>query len=228
MAMAATGTFMLLNATPAHALVINATYGTGSSAFSAAAVTTINSVITLYQNTFSDNVTANITFNNMSSGLGQSQTAAGSVTYAQYLAQLTADKTTANDTTAVATLLANPGSGNIVMTTANARALGFGTPGVTTDSTIGLNAGICFTGHGASGTSGYDLFAVASHELDEALGTSSGLSYNGSGQPVAGAFRDTDLFRYNGNAAGVLWGAAATPQQLRPRVLLLRWRQSTG
>src|SRR5215471_7404130 len=69
--------------TSASALTIIPTFGAtgGAAAFSAGDIACINSVISLYQNTFSDPITVNITFNNMTTGLGQSQAPFYQTTY---------------------------------------------------------------------------------------------------------------------------------------------------
>jgi len=190
----------LLLATSAQALTINPTFGAtvGASAFTQAQKDTITSVITLYQSTFNDNMTVNITFNNMNTGLGQSQTTFGQIDYASFHTALIADATTANDATALTKLAASPFTGaNIVASEANFKALGFDTSGLGTgpDSVIGLNAGICFTGHANPVGGQYDLFGVACHELDEALGTVSG---------VGGNALAADLYRYDATGARTL------------------------
>jgi hypothetical protein len=196
-----------LLATSASALTIIPTFGStgGAAAFSAGDIACINSVISLYQNTFSDPITVNITFNNMNTGLGQSQTAFYQTTYGAIHTALIADASSADDTAALASLAGSPpvsDASTVTFSEANAKALGFTGFGAGQDSTIGLNAGICFNVHtaaaAAANPSKYDLFAVACHELDEALGTVSGLDLSG--------LSTADFFRYNGNAAGVLSG----------------------
>jgi len=186
---------VLLAPTKADALVINPTFGvTGSaSPFTQAQRDTINSAIALYQSTFNDPITVNITFNNMTSGLGQSNTNYTQTPYAAVLAALIADSSSADDTAAMAKLASNPfGGTQLYLAPANFKALGLDASGFTgPDSVIGLNAGICFTGHANPVGGSYDLYAVACHEIDEALGTVSGVGFSES---VA------DLYRYD--AAG--------------------------
>jgi PEP-CTERM motif len=157
----------------------------------------INSAIGIYQNTFSDNITVTIQFQEMSSGLGQSSTAFANVTYASYLSALTADASTSADATAVASLgvtANNPvnGDASINVKTANLRAVGINVlPPV--DGTISLNTHI--TDIGSSDTTGqYSLSATAMHEIDEVLGLGSALPT----PPLSTIFPE-DLFRYDGS-----------------------------
>lgn len=186
----------MLAATPAQALVINPIFGTtgGAPAFTQAQKDTINSVIAQYQTTFTDNMTVNIKFNNMNSGLGQSQTQFGLVDYASFHSALMADALSANDTAAMAKLASTPYTQqDIYASEANFKALGFDTSafGNSADSVIGLNAGLCFTGHSSPISGKYDLYAVTCHELDEALGTVSN-----AGDTTALA---ADLYRFDAN-----------------------------
>jgi hypothetical protein len=133
----------------------------------------------------------NITFQE-GGGLGSSSTAFVNTTYANYKAALTADASGADDVAALAQLNALAyGGTSIDLSTANARALGFNAP-ASPDGTITLNTSLCFFNHNSPVAGQYDLYAVACHEMDEVLGTSSG---------VGGSFQDTDLFRYNGAGA---------------------------
>jgi hypothetical protein len=111
------------------------------------------------------------------------------------------------------------------MTTANQRAIGIpaNPPPGSSDSTISLNISIINIDRVIINPSKFDLMAVVSHEIDEALGTISGLT-RPNASPVdlfrytAGGLRSfttsgddawfsingglTDLVRYNQNASG--------------------------
>lgn len=180
-------------AAPASAMTINATYDSTITGLSNAAAVeaTLNSAVSYFDSLYSTNVTVNITFQNMSSGLGQSSTFFTSLTTNQYVTALTSHSSgDAIDTAALAKLASNPYTGSTIdLSTANARALGF-TESNSSDGTIGLNTSLCFTGHTTAVGGQYDLWAVAAHEIDEVLGSSSG---------VGGSFQDTDLFRYDGS-----------------------------
>jgi len=156
----------------------------------------IQAAINTYQATFTDNVNVTIHFQE-GGGLGASNTSFYTGPYGGaggYRVQLTADVTSADDVAAIAQLNANPYTGaNVGFSSSNGRALGYNTPGYlgsgNFDGIITLNTGICFLNHNAPQAGFYDLFAVTSHEIDEVMGTSSG---------VGGSFQDTDLFRYDG------------------------------
>jgi hypothetical protein len=191
----------LLAIVPAQAgLIINPTFGSTitSDPNSAEIIGTINQAINMYETQITTAISVNITFDEMSSGLGQSSTFFSTITYSQYLAALQAHSSgDATDTSALATLSAGPnnpvnGTQNVDVTTANLRALGF-SASVATDSTIGLNTSITnYTGKPFN-SGFYDLMAVVEHELDEALGLGSNLD-TGS---TTGAIRPEDLFRYS-------------------------------
>lgn len=213
----------------------------------AAIENTINAAIQVYQSKFSDPVTVQITFAEMSGGLGQSSTFIGSLSYSSYYTALVADSKTTNDVIALAHLpggSVNPADGttSIQVTTANQRALGFNAnpPPGSSDSTISLNMSIINIDRISINLSKFDLMAVVSHEIDEALGTSSGLPTPSNGRPpdlfrftAAGARTYTtsgddawfsidggltDLVRYNQNATGDYgdWWSIGVPHT--PRV----------
>jgi hypothetical protein len=156
---------------------------------------TINQAILAYETRFSDPVNVTITFQEVNSGLGASSTYGSTISYSSYYNALTADSKTSNDAVALAHTPGGPnnpvdGTTSIRVTTANQRALGFNTtpPPGQTDSTIFLNVSLMNLDRQTIDPSKYDLMAVVSHEIDEALGTASGLSFANI-EPV-------DLFRY--------------------------------
>ena len=195
--------------TPAHAngLVINPTFVSTDLSFgtsiasdpnAAAIESTINSAIAFYETTFSNSITVNIEFDEMTTGLGASSTFFENVSYKDYLAALTANATSANDAIALSHL--GPGPNNPVnsdatinVKTANLRAVGI-SAGVPLDGFIGLNTHL--TDVGSSGTTGqYSLFATVEHEINEVLGLGSALP-----NPVPnGTIFPEDLFRYDGS-----------------------------
>jgi len=187
---------------PAQALVINASYDEGSLGATVASV--INSAIGFYQNTFSDNITVNIDFHNMTSGLGASLVPIYTTSYASYKSQLNFDATSANDKIALASLPASVPGGGIDIKPADARAVGYNAPGMTLtlsntggfcagsnlDGCVGLNLGLTTAGGGP-----YSLLATVEHEIDEVLGLGSSLS--GNGTILYGYMSPEDLFRYS-------------------------------
>lgn len=157
---------------------------------------TINQAILAYETRFADPINVTITFQEMGSGLGMSSTYGSTISYSSYYGALTADSKTSNDALALAHTPGGPnnpvdGTSLIRVTTANQRALGFSTfpPAGQSDSTISLNTSLMNLNRLTIDPSKYDLMSVVSHEIDEALGTASGLS-QANIEPV-------DLFRYS-------------------------------
>lgn len=195
----------------AQALTIHASYNEG--ALSGAATNVINTAIQFYQTTFSDPITVNIDFHNMSSGLGASLWAFYNPSYSTYRNALVADATSADDATAAPSYTntsTDPvhNQANINIKPANGRAVGLNTPGNSTftlsntgsfcqssgislDGCIGLNIGLTDIGGGA-----YSFLAVVEHEIDEVLGLGSALQ--GNGTILANRILPEDLFRYAG------------------------------
>ncbi len=179
--------------------------------------TLVNNAIAFYQNTFSDPITVTIAFTGMNSGLGQSQTYISTQSYSAYRTALIADKTSADDNLATASLqnqVASPVNGTnfITMKTANARAVGISAfggdngalfagcgSGTTVDGCIGINFGLTDDQGGL-----YGATTVIEHEMNEALGLGSNLDGLGV---FSGNAAPEDLFRYG--SAGV---RSFTPQ----------------
>jgi hypothetical protein len=160
---------------------------------------TINAAIAIYQNVFTDPITVNITFQEMSGGLGMSSTPFFIMSYATYLADLTADTKTGDDATAIAHLPTASQYSTFFSTTsisvksANARAIGIANS-TNPDGTISLNTSL--TSPGSSGSPGtYSLMAVTEHEIDEVLGLGSKLN-----TAAVNPFPE-DLFRYDSTGA---------------------------
>ncbi len=194
---ASTVTLLVLCAPAWANMVITPTFDSNitSDPNSAAIEGAINSAIAVYEADFSDPINVNIKFQEMTTGLGQSNTSFGTVSYAAYLAALTADAKTADDVTAIAHLPTLTefqtffGVSNINVKTANLRAVGL-SGAVPLDGTIGLNTSV--TNPGSPGTSGaFTLQVVAEHEIDEVLGLGSALPSPPGGDPFP-----EDLFRY--------------------------------
>lgn len=177
-------------------LTINPTYDssiTGNSN-SAAIQACLNQVCAFYNSNFSDDITVNVTFHNTSSGLGSNNPATVTVPYTTFRTALIADASTGADAIAIASLpnqTNNPvdGTANVVLTRPNARALGL-SAAATVDDVINLNTALCFLDHSTPVSGRYDLYAVACHEMDECLGTPSGLSFGGTPWSA-------DMFRYD-------------------------------
>lgn len=156
---------------------------------------TLNIAISQYEARFSDPINVAILFQEVGSGLGGSATYRGNLSYSNYRAALSADSRTSNDAVALANLPAGPsnpvdGTTVINISTANGRALGItaNPPPGQPDSTISLNVSLMNLDRLSIDPTLYDLMAVASHEIDEALGFGSGL-----GGPTS---EPEDLFRF--------------------------------
>jgi hypothetical protein len=167
----------------------------------AATQTVINNAIAFYQNTLTNNITVNIEFHNMNTGLGQSIFFVFSVPYTSYRTALGAHATSADDVTALANTPSgstNPitGSRNILVKSPNGRAVGLNTP----EQSFNFGGSPCptFTGSGCIGlnvtlaNSLGDLTATVEHEINEVLGLGSAL--NGTTTP-ANPWAE-DLFRW--------------------------------
>lgn len=176
---------------------------------------TINSAIGVYESLFSNPVNVTILFQEMGSGLGQSEKTLYGITYASGAPSSFYDAYVANSALdpVAATALAdnvvpntanNPvtGSPAIAMSTADIRALGIagsfpsGVPGGY-DGIIGLNTSITTPGSPGSSLT-YSLLATAEHEIDEVLGLGSSLAQSfQQGDPSI-----EDLFRYGAPPTG--------------------------
>ncbi len=205
----------------AAGLVINATFDRSITADpnGAAIQAAITAAIRRYQSAFTTPITVNITFKKGPVGLGQSETQAVLVRYTDYLAALNNAK--ANNprlAQALATLPGGPtnpvnGNAEIQLSTANARALGFSAdpgPGQP-DCTITLNTDKTNLTRTSIDPTKYDLMAVTSHEIDEALGFGSALDgLNNGDPPPTGPVEPDDLYRYSQTGARSFNTASAT------------------
>jgi autotransporter-associated beta strand protein len=193
------GALLLMSAllAPADAAIVGVIFDSSitGSANAAAIMSTINSVVGSYETLLVNPVHITVTFQNMASGLGQSSYTPVTTTYSTFRTQLTANATTASDTTALASLpnqVNNPvdGTPNMSLTVANAQALGISRLNSPPNATISLNFALI-------SSSNYDMSAVLSHELDEVLGI--GGSGTGLSSGAAGQIGNMDLFRYSAN-----------------------------
>jgi hypothetical protein len=202
---------------------------TGATSIDAATQTVINNAIAFYQNTFTDNITVNIEFHNMTSGLGQSTFFFFSIAYSTYCTALAANATSPDDMTALANTPCGPNNpanntANIGVKSPNGRAVGLNlaeqpfptnsscpTPMFTGSGCIGLNVTL------ANSIGPGILFATVEHEIDEVLGLGSALQ----GTTTTSTPWPEDLFRwqpgppvvrsYAANASGTNPCAMGTP-----------------
>lgn len=205
--------FLLLCAgLPARAdLTINATFDSSITGLAGASQieASINAAISNVTSSITspNHLTVSIDFQNMSTGLGQSNTTAYSVSYFDYYNALKVAATSPTQLAALASLGTPPtnensvnpvnGSTQIIITSAEGRNLGFNTPGAsgpggTNDGVIGLNTSITSPPNGLNSNT-YSLQSVATHEIDEILG----IGGTGSNLGSTGGVGDLDLFRYS-------------------------------
>jgi len=192
--------FLINVASPAHGLVIQATFDSSitSDPNAAAIERTINAAIAVYEAKFSDPITVTIKFQETTTGLGLSSWWYYEIPYRQYYTNLLADAKSSDDAIALAHLPAganNPvtGTTTIWVKTANLRAIGItgmnsGLAGGV-DGIISLNIAIMNLSRPPASPSKYDLMAVVEHEIDEVLGLASAL-------PSVTTPLPEDLFRY--------------------------------
>jgi CARDB len=169
---------------------------------------TINAALSVYRENFSDAVTANITYTEMSSGLGDNNAYYATYSYSAYRAALVTHATTADDTNALAHLPAtttNPvnGSTQINLKLLLARALGLPNSGPISgqpDAIVYLNTSSMNLSTTSTDPTKYSLFSTVCHETDEAIGFGSALNglTNGQAAPTGAVFPQ-DLFRYDGS-----------------------------
>lgn len=164
----------------------------------------IDDAIAVLEHDIENPITVEITFSQITYGLGESYASDTTIPYSQYLYDLQNDQTlSANDNTAIASLL-NAGSTNndpvvgktgITINTALYKAFGGSLPG--SDGNVDLNFSIMnLSRTGPQNTNDYDLQAIATHEMDEVLGIGgTGTSLPDTSDNIA----PLDLFRYSSN-----------------------------
>jgi hypothetical protein len=107
-----------------------------------------------------------------------------------------------NATTSGTFTLTFPGNNNVRVGTALMRALGISGGNVAMDSSISIVTSICNLDRtGTQDSTKYDLMAVVSHEIDEALGFGSALNGLQNGDQHPATVKADDLFRYDQNGA---------------------------
>lgn len=227
------------DAARASGLTITASFGNSitSDPNAAAIEGVINQAILEYENTFTDPINVAIEFSSQNTGLGNSFFAYYYIPYQTYYNALNADKTSADDATALAHL---PNAAtdpilhvaNMDIKTANLRAVGLNYAGVisgndglggTYDGRIGLNTHI--TDVGSPGTTGqYSLKATVQHEIDEILGLGSTLNYD------TAHIAPQDLYRYDasGNRSFTQSGVAASYFSIDGTTRLVQYNQNGG
>jgi hypothetical protein len=125
---------------------------------------------------------------------------------------------------------------NIVLSKANAKALGFGGLDAAfgaADATITFNSGFGFDYDSSDGVTGIDFESVALHEIGHSLGFISSVDFIDTlPQPLVVNVFPLDLFRFNvANTPNNAGAFTSTPRELRPgqtSVTSDAWLMSTG
>lgn len=206
---------------PAQALTIGTTFDSSitGNANAAAIESEINGAADIYASLFTDPVAVSILFRYSATApdggalgattLAQSDYTVYAGSYDTVVGALRADSTSANDATAIANLPASPLANDMLISSADGRALGFSTPGAmdasgnvgkggSLDGIITLNssAPFQFSRAGGIGAANFDAQQTTEHEIDEILGLGSILpattDFLGNS-----AVRPEDLFRYS-------------------------------
>jgi uncharacterized protein (TIGR03437 family) len=179
---------------------INVTY---DPSVPAAAQTAFNSVISAYESLFSTTNTVNVSLAFGNTGLGQSLTEFDVVSYSDWRAAMmsnaSANPGNTSAVSAAATLPAKDpiGSGDIFITSANARELGF-IADTAIDTAITASNAVTYEYTGTPSRGAYDFMDVVAHELDEGLAIGSALTglQNNAAVPTD-FFEPEDYFRYS-------------------------------
>jgi len=172
---------------------------------------TIQDAINNIDAALSNSVTVDITFSEMSSGLGESNSYYYQTSYASYLSALQNNQVlSSDDRTAIASLgsgtAANPvnGDSDIIATQALLEALQVNVQGdgplsgPVTGNSIQLNTSVMnLSRTGSQNPDFYDLEGVAAHEIDEILGVGGAGSNLSDGGSTTGPVGPLDLYRYS-------------------------------
>jgi hypothetical protein len=179
---------------------INVTY---DSSVPAAAQAAFNSLVSVYETTFTTNVTVNVNVRFGNVGLGESNTEYYVESYSSWRAAMMANASANPGNTyaaaAAASLPANDpiGNGNVFISTADARALGF-IANAPVDTMITLSNAVTYEYTGKATPNTFDFMDAATHELDEGLCIGSALTGLANNAPVPSSlFEPEDYFRYS-------------------------------
>ena len=192
-------------------MIINLSYDSSVASAPIGFKTSLNSLVSFLQTTFTDPVTLDIAVGygevagTATSSLGASRTYVQTYSYSQLESALTADATSATDNSANASLPAtNPlGSSSYRIATAEAKALGLLSSTTNLDGNIGFGSSYAFDYDRSNGISSgqYDFYAVAAHEITEVMGR-----HLWGGSP---GYTALDLFHFS--APGVRTFSMTTP-----------------
>ena len=195
-------------------LVIHATFDSSITGHpnAAAIEAMINRAISIYESLFSDPVTIQIRFRYSNTWLDGTPLAAGMLaaswsslympSWSTFINALRADGTTSNDSLANISLPGSALSPDIILTSANARAVGRndppdmfanGTrgPGGPYDGIVTLNSAAPYQFNRPTSVGNYDAQRATEHEIDEVMGLGSRLG------PIFNDLRPQDLFSWS-------------------------------
>ncbi len=172
-------------------LNFNVTYGSGVASAPAAFKTTVDAALQYLSTQFVDPITINLTINysSLSGSVAQTSTTVTVLSYSLVTSALTTDATSPDDTLSASTLPqgTNPINGlpAIIVSTANAKALGLSGPSSTSDGTITINSTLSYDYNRADGISAgsADFFGLIIAQVTTIMGRRTGLTL--------------DLFRYS-------------------------------
>jgi hypothetical protein len=194
----------LVSAAPARALVITPIWdSTITSDPNAATIeNSITMAIQFYEARFAVPITVSIQFQEMSSGLGESDYYYYNIPYNDFLGALQNNASTSNAIYALSLLPPGPnnpvtGDANINVHVDTIYALDLAAQEFIPTGSVGdvlLNTSVMNLSRSNIDPSKYDLIAVAEHEMDEVLGLGSDLPFNDDPFPE-------DLFRYDSSGA---------------------------
>ena len=167
---------------PASSFVINITYDPSADAAPASFKAGIAAAVQYLESQFTDPVTINIAVGygevagtKLGSGtLGSSVSNQTAYSYADVVAALQNDATSALDASVLASLpAASPvGNATIWLASAEAKALGMAAPGGALDGQVGFSSSVAFDYNAADGITrgAYDFNAIVLHEITEVMG----------------------------------------------------------
>jgi Ca2+-binding RTX toxin-like protein len=192
----------------ASPFVINVIYDSSVNSAPAGFKAEVAAAVQYFESQFTDHVTINIDVGYGEVGgyalgggaLGESLTYLNSYGYAQVKNALTADATSADDASAVASLPAtSPVNGTFWESRAEAKADGLLGASSSVDGYVGFAAGNLFDYDNSNGvTSGqYDFFGVVGHEISEVMGRS--VLAGGSIGGTPNGYYPLDLFHFASN-----------------------------
>ena len=192
-------------------MIINASFDPSVSTAPAGFTAAVNYVVGLFEATFTNNVTINVSFGwgetngkaLQAGSLGESSTAlTTNYTFSQISRALTAEAVLGDTVPANGLPASDPtNAGRFELATDEGRALGLRTAATATDGWVGLDSTAAFTFSPAASPGRYVAIGVIEHELTEVMGRTAGLS--------PGSYSALDLYRYSANGVLDVSGAAA-------------------